>query len=149
MRTLKLSVLTLAIAACSSSTPTEEIPATAPTGAVTSNRYDNGRSGWDSTETVLNVSNVASPQFGLLFSRPTQGWVHAQPLYWPDLTVKGAKHNVIFVVTEKNVVAAYDADDPGANDPLWSKTMATTFPLSGTKGEYPGCQDILEEVGIV
>jgi hypothetical protein len=153
MRTLRLSALALVIAACSSSTPSDQPAPIAgntapPAGAVVGNRYDNARSGWDSHESVLNVSNVAGGQFGLLFTRSTQGWVHAQPLYYPDLTIKGAKHNVVFIVTEHNVVAAYDADDPAAAEPLWSKTLATTFPLSGVKGEYPGCQDILEEAGI-
>jgi hypothetical protein len=123
-------------------------PVAPPVGAVMGNRYDDARSGWDSHETILNVASVSSGQFGLLFSRSTQGWVHAQPLYYPGLTVKGAKHNLVYIVTEHNVVAAYDADDPAAAEPLWSKTLAATYPLSGVKGEYPGCQDILEEAGI-
>jgi len=120
----------------------------APMGGMTTNRYDNARTGWDRNETILNTTNVASGKFGYLFSRPTEGWVHAQPLYYPDLTIKNAKHNVVYVVTERNMVFAFDADDPAANEPLWSKTLAPTFPLSGVTGMYPGCMDILGEAGI-
>jgi hypothetical protein len=145
MKTLRLSLtLALAVASCTSS---GDQSTTTPASALT-NRYDNTRSGWNPNETVLNTTTVASGKFGMLFSRSLQGWIHAQPLYYPGVSVDGTNRNVVYLVTEKNMVYAFDADDPGASAPLWSKGMGDTFPLSAAPMTYPGCQDILVEAGI-
>jgi hypothetical protein len=110
------------------------------------NRYDNGRSGWNSKETILNTTNIAQAgKFGLVFSRTIQGVSYSQPLYVPGLTIKGAKHNVVFVATEHNMLYAFDADDPAASAPLWSKMFAAPFPVPAAG---LGCQDMHDEVGI-
>jgi hypothetical protein len=116
---------------------------------VTTNRYDNGRSGWNSKETILNTTNVKSAAFGLLFSRPYMGKVYNMPLYVGGLTIKGAKKNVVFVGTEHNMMYAFDADDPAANTPLWTRMLEAPLPLPIRAG-YPSCQDLTAsgEVGV-
>jgi len=61
------------------------------------------------------------------------------------MMIKGAQHNVVFVATEHNMVYAYDADDPAASMPLWSRMLETPFPVPP---EGLGCQDMHNEVGI-
>lgn len=98
----------------------------APTGefAVTTSRYGNDRTGANTSETVLNTSNVKPGIFGLLFRRQYDGNPYAQPLYVPGLTIGGRKHNVVFVATSTNNVYAFDADDPAAMMPLWQRQLA-------------------------
>ena len=91
---------------------------------VLTNRYDNLRSGTNTRETVLNPGNVNGSAFGLLFSRPIDGNAYAQPLYVSDLDIGGRKRNVVFVATSTNHLYAFDADDPAASMPLWSRWLA-------------------------
>ena len=130
--------------------PTGGSGGTAPPGGVVvaTNRYDNGRSGWNSKETILNPTNVASPQFQLLFSIPITGAVYGQALYVPGLTINGAKHNVVYVGTEHNMIYAFDADAAGA--PLWAKQLEASIPFPISADGYPKCGDMsaTKEVGI-
>ena len=113
---------------------------------VTTYHNDNARSGLNNHEPYLNPSNVNSTTFGLLFTLPVDGYVFAQPLYLPRLTIpsKGT-HNVLFVATEHNSVYAFDADnDAGANSkPLWHVNLGPSVPNWDT-----GTDDINPEVGI-
>ena len=78
---------------------------------VTTQQYDNSRSGVQSAETILTPSNVNTTSFGKLFSLPVSGHVYAQPLYMAGLTMgDGTTHNVLFVATEQDYVYALDAD---------------------------------------
>jgi hypothetical protein len=60
---------------------------------------DVGRTGQNLNETTLTTSNVNSSNFGLLGSAAVDGPVDAEPLYVGSLTLNGAVHNVLFVVT--------------------------------------------------
>jgi hypothetical protein len=123
--------------------------------AVTTNRYDNVRSGANLSETTLTVASVGGGKFGLLFSRMVDGHVYAQPLYVPNLTIGGAKHNVVFVATEANTVFAYDADSASATSPLWMKSLGTpmrTYPGIENQPVMPpntvSCRDMYPQTGI-
>src|SRR5258708_1910328 len=79
--------------------------------SVTTYRYDNSRSGVNSQENLLSPFNVNASQFGKQFSQSVDGYVFAQPLYVPNLSLPGkGTHNVIFVATENDSVYAFDAD---------------------------------------
>ena len=90
-----------------------------PPAHVTVLTYHNdiGRTGLNPNETILTTSNVNSTHFGKLGSLSVTGLVDAEPLYVPNLTINGATHNVVYVVTEHDMVYAFDADTPGAA--LW------------------------------
>ena len=122
--------------------------------SVTTWRNDIARTGQNLNETVLNPSNVNATQFGKLFSQAVDGYVYAEPLYLPNVTIGGQSHNVVFVATEHDSVYAFDADsNGGANaNPLWSASMLTsahgaaagaTTISSNTVGT-----DIIPELGI-
>ena len=109
--------------------------------AVTTNRYDNARSGVNLQETTLTTANVNANQFGLLFSRAVDGQLYAQPLYVGGLTMADKKiHNVVYVATEHNTVYAFDADDATATSPFWSLNVGP----SGSNS----CDNLSPEIGI-
>ena len=96
-----------------------------PTKVLTQHN-DNGRSGTNVEETILNTSNVNVDQFGKLFSRKVQGQIYAQPLYVPLVHIVGkGVHNVIIVATMDNWLYAFDADDNlGLNaERLWGRQI--------------------------
>jgi hypothetical protein len=122
--------------------------------SVLTNRYNNARNAANTSETILNTSNVKPATFGLLFSRQFDGNAYAQPLYVPDLMIKGARHNVVFIVTSTNNIYAFDADDPAASMPLWNRQL---FPpgdvvVAGTNPNtilgQTWCKDMFPFVGI-
>jgi hypothetical protein len=69
---------------------------------------DPGRTGWNSSETVLTPANVTSSTFGLIASVALDGAVDAQPLVkW--IAINGTHpRNVVYVATENNSVYAID-----------------------------------------
>ena len=96
------------------------MPAFGQTSVLTQHN-DNARTGQNTSETILNTSNVNVNQFGKLFAMPSDGQVYAQPLYVPGVTINGGVHNVVILATENDSVYAYDADSSGA--PLWKASM--------------------------
>ena len=99
---------------------TAVVPAFGQTSVLTQHN-DNARTGQNTSETILNTSNVNVNQFGKLFAMPADGQVYAQPLYVPGVTINGGIHNVVIIATENDTVYAYDADSSAA--PLWKVSM--------------------------
>jgi hypothetical protein len=114
---------------------------------VTTYHYDNSRTGQNLQESILNLGNVNSSQFGKLYSTPVDGYVYAQPLYVANVqNIANGTHNVLYVATEHDSLYAMDADsgtilwrvsfiDPSAN--------ITTVPSSDVS-----CGDLVPEIGI-
>src|SRR5271170_6062664 len=104
---------------------------------------DVGRTRQNLNETTLTTANVASAQFGQLGTINVDGPVDAEPLYVGGMTINGAAHNVLFVVTESDSVYAFDAD---SFTQLWHNAV-----LTGT-GESPsgdhGCGQVEPTIGI-
>jgi hypothetical protein len=130
--------------------------------SIVTQHYDIARTGANTSETILTPANVNSQQFGKLFSHSVDGYVYAQPLYVPGVTMgagtpqAGTKHNVVFIATENDSVYAFDADanSPAANaTPLWHITL-----LDAAHGAAPGARvmfstdihttDIVPTIGI-
>jgi len=111
--------------------------------SVLTQRYDAARSGANLQESLLTVSNVNVSQFGKLFTRSVDGQIYSQPLYVPNLNISGKIHNVVYVVTMKNNIYAFDADKPDAFRPLWQSNLGNPVPYLET-----GSADINEFVGI-
>ena len=89
--------------------------------AVLTQHNDNARTGANLGETALNVSNVNTNQFGLLFTRAVDDQIYAQPLVMTNvnLGVQGA-HNLVIVATVNDTVYAFDADDASVTAPYWT-----------------------------
>ena len=125
------------------------ITAQAQTPVLTQHN-DIGRTGQNTSETILTPSNVNSTQFGKLFSLPVTGQVYAQPLYVPNLTINGASHNVLIVATEADNVYAFDADSGAA---LWHASVID-IAHGAASGATPvpyttvGCTDMQPQSGI-
>ena len=123
-----------------------------PTVSVLTQHNDNARTGQNTSETILNTTNVNVNQFGKLFTMPADGQVYAQPLYVPGVTINGSVHNVVILATENDSVYAYDADSSGA--PLWRASMVDAAHGAGA-GEMAlnsattiGCSDLQPLIGI-
>ena len=120
---------------------------------VTTYHNDNARTGQNLSEFYLSPSSVNATAFGKLFSQPVDGYIYAQPLYVPGVTIpeKGV-HNVVYVVTEHDGVYAFDADsNTGANSqPLWQLSLINPANGVTTVNMHAllACDDILPEVGI-
>ncbi len=90
---------------------------------------DNSRTGANTAETTLTPANVVSMIH--LGSFATDGFVYAQPLYIPGLTVNGGTHTCLIVATMHNTISCFDAaTNSGAA--LWSVSMGATLPLAST-----------------
>src|SRR5438270_604974 len=83
---------------------------------------DRFRSGVNLQEFALTASTVKSATFGKLFTRGVDGQIYAQPLYVANLTIAGAKHNVVFVATEHSSVYAFEADGK-TTSPFWKRSF--------------------------
>ena len=123
--------------------------------SVTTQHNDIGRTGQNTSETILTPANVNAAGFGKLFTQNVDGMVYAQPLYMQNVTVptKGT-HNVVFVATENDSVYAFDADTNSgiSGVPLWVANLATP-----AHGALPGAtavpsvqiiEDIAPVIGI-
>jgi hypothetical protein len=104
---------------------------------------DNLRTGLNPNETILTKTNVNSTTFGQIGKLSVTGLVDAEPLYVPSLMIKGATHNVLFVVTEGDMAYAFDADTPGPA--LWQSSL---IPGTETPSDDRGCGEVEPEIGI-
>jgi hypothetical protein len=81
--------------------------------AITTYHYDNNRTGWNQSESVLTPANVGSASFGLLQTVPLDDQVDAQPLLVPGVQITAGTlqglHDVVYVATENNTIYAIDA----------------------------------------
>ncbi len=102
--------------------------------SVTTYHNDNARTGQNTAETVLTPANVNATQFGKLFSGSVNldSWSTAQPLYVPNVTVGGKKHNVVYIATINNSLYAFDADTAVL---LWTNNYGPPTPYASL------CQD--------
>jgi len=83
---------------------------------------DRFRSGVNLQEFALTKSTIKSTTFGRVFTRAVDGQIYAQPLYVANLSIAGAKHNVVFVATEHSSVYAFEADGK-TTLPFWKRSF--------------------------
>ena len=111
--------------------------------AITTYHYDNNRTGWNQSETVLTPANVGAATFGLLQKVSLDDQVDAQPLIVPGVLITAGSyqgtHDVVYVATENNSVYAIDVHSG-------TVLLNTNF---GTPVSYPlGCNNNGPNVGI-
>ncbi|MGH7940748.1 MAG: hypothetical protein ACREFR_06745 [Limisphaerales bacterium] len=95
--------------------------------AVLTQHNDDNRSGDNLTETTLNVDNVNTNSFGLLYTRPVDDQVYAQPLIMTNVNIAGVgPRNLLIVATVNDSIYAYDADDPAVTQPYWQDTFISS-----------------------
>ena len=78
-------------------------------------------------ETVLTTSNVKTQTFGKRSTFAVQGYVYAQPLYMPGVTIGGTSHNVVFIATEHDQVYAFDVN---SGQQLWHTNFLCDLRIS-------------------
>lgn len=103
---------------------------------------DNTREGQNTQETVLTPTNVNSSTFGKVGFDATDGKVDAEPLYVPGVSMGGATHNVLYVVTEHDSAYAFDAD---TGTVLWH---VSTLGSNETTSDSRNCSQVIPEIGM-
>ena len=108
---------------------------------MTTYHNDLSRDGANTHEFALTTANVNTAMFGKLFSCAVDGAIYAQPLWTPQLTVNGAKHNVVVAATAHDSVYAFDADvSPCVT--LWHVSL-----IDGSHGAQNGEQQVPSGAG--
>src|SRR5579863_4935858 len=103
---------------------------------------NNARTGLNSSETQLTLSNVNSTSFGKLFVLSVDGLVDAEPLYLSAVPISGVNHNLLIVATEHGTVYAFDAD---TGSRIWH---ITTLKSGETTSDDRGCSQVTPEIGV-
>ena len=120
--------------------------------AVWTYHNDNYRTGRNTSEVILNLTNVNPASFARLFTNTVDGMVYAQPLYVPDVAIPGqGTRNLLLIATEHNTVYAFDADLPvTAGGLLWKTNLGTSAvtPNSDFGNRHGPYGDLVPEVGI-
>jgi hypothetical protein len=123
--------------------------------AVTTYHNDNFRTGQTTTETVLTPASVNPQNFGKLFAYSVDGFVYAQPLYLPNVTLAGkGTYNLVLIATENDSVYAFDADKLAGSPtpaPLWRRSFinpAAGITTISSQDDLMGCTDIRPKIGI-
>jgi hypothetical protein len=113
---------------------------------------DVARTGQNTNETILTPANVASVNFGQLYTYAVDGFVYAQPLVMTNLTIPGRGiHDVVFIATEHDSVYAFDANTnaTGNDAPLWHTSFINPAAgVTSVSSADVGCSDLVPEVGI-
>ena len=147
LHTITATSVTDASASASVSFAVTDLP------GVLMHHNDPGRTGQNLKEYALTPVNVRSSAFTQLFSCPVDGYVYAQPLWVPNLTVGAVLRNVLFIATEHDSVYAFDADSPSCTQ-LWKRsflgTGVTTMPWQDTSlgSSSLATNDVFPEIGI-
>ena len=72
----------------------------------------------------MNTANVNTNTFGLLYTRPVDDEIYAQPLLVTNVIVPGlGPRNLVVVATVNNSVYAFDADDSSTAAPYWTNSF--------------------------
>jgi hypothetical protein len=115
--------------------------------SVTTYHNDISRTGQNTQESVLTPYDVNVNQFGKLYTTTVDGYVYAQPLYVPNVTVNGSVHNVLYVATEHDSVYAIDADTGQVLQSV-SLLPAGGRTINPDTDIGKGCDDQVPEIGI-
>ena len=141
-------IVTARSAADTTVTATAAIAVTDLDGVFT-HHNDTARTGANLKEFGLTTATVTTATFGKLFQCTIDAAAYAQPLWVANLTVNGARHNVIYVATQHNTVYAFDADNSACQN-LWGgpKSLNPSGETFVTSNDV-ACTDLVPDIGIV
>jgi hypothetical protein len=115
---------------------------------------DLARDGVNLQEFALTPANVNTSSFGKLFSCAVDGAIYGQPLWVANVSLAGARHNVVIVATQHDSLYALDGDASPCTQ-LWHVNLIdaahgatggeTTVPAASV-GHNAG--DIAPEIGV-
>ena len=92
--------------------------------AVLTEHNNLSHTGANLAETVLNTTDVNTNSFGLLYTRPVDDQIYAQPLIMTNVDIPGkGVHNLVILATANNTLYAYDADDASVAEPYWTNNF--------------------------
>ena len=98
---------------------------------------------------TLTTANVNVLSFGKLHVFPVLGYVYAQPLFVPGVSVQGAQHDVLYVADEHDTVTAFDVHSFVM---LWQTSFlsssGSTIVSTLSSDADVGCGDLAPEIGI-
>jgi hypothetical protein len=131
-------------------------PGTVPPPAVVLSQHnDHNSSGANLNEWILNVDNVNSNQFGLLYSRSVDDQIYAQPLIVTNVNVPGhGPRNLLLVATVNDSVYAFDAEDAAITAPYWQVSFTNANAVAPRNSDMTGAcggnyKDFSGNIGIV
>ncbi len=101
---------------------------------------DLARTGQNLQEYALTAGTVSGGTFGKRWACTVDGDISGQPLYVANLSIGGAKHNVVFVVTQNDSVYAFDADNSGCVT-YWQESLLSTGATPIAYTDLGGCND--------
>src|SRR5713226_3806662 len=142
-------------AASSQMFTTQATNTTAPFAGVLTQHNDNSRTGANLNESILNINNVNTNQFGLVFTRAVDDQVYAQPLVMNGVSIPGVgARNIVIVATVNDSVYAFDGDDPSVSAPYWQVSFLGPNAVAPRNSDMTGAcggryQDFSGNIGIV
>lgn len=72
---------------------------------------DAARIGWNAAERALTPASLRAGGFGRLWTTSVSGEIYAEPLVAHNVLVRGTPRTIVYVVTEHNLIYAFNAAD--------------------------------------
>lgn len=126
-----------------------------PPVAVLNQHNNHSGTGANLNEWQLNVNNVNADEFGLLYSRPVDDQIYAQPLIVTNVNVPGiGTRNLLIIATVNDSVYAFDAEDPSVVAPYWQVSFTNANAVAPRNTDMTGAcggnyRDFSGNMGIV
>ncbi len=116
---------------------------------VTTQRYDNLRTGANVTEVALTPQSL-NTTFGKLFTLPVDGYVNAQPLCVPKVAIpRQSARDLVYVATEHDGLYAFDATSANGSAPVWYDSFVNdTLGIQSVPAGDVGASGVGPEIGI-
>jgi hypothetical protein len=110
-----------------------------PPAAVLNQHNNHFSTGANLNEWRLNVNNVNTNLFGLLYTRPVDDQIYAQPLIVTNVNIPGqGVDNLLIIATVNDSVYAYDADDPSITAPYWRVSFTNANAVAPRNSDMTG-----------